>query len=230
MDFTAPSFSLGIDLDDDGLPPAAANNRREQSRGYVVPVPPSFSLGFDFDDDDGEEHQLPAGGREAEQARVYAAPDPPSFSLGIGLDDDEEEFLLGGKQAQPQVAPRASSSTGIEEEDDDITLDGDKPPSPPLEPNRFKRLRKGPPPPHPAPTPQMRRYEAPDAPFFDLGIEDYEFLPSDQHHEQSTPQAEPRIPPSACVEEEDDDFFLVGDRRSQQSYFPFRYSPRWPSP
>ncbi|GJN26402.1 hypothetical protein PR202_gb14329 [Eleusine coracana subsp. coracana] len=244
MDIAPPSFSLGIDLDDDDPPPATGSHRREQSRGYVAPDPPSFSMGFDFDDDE-EEPQPPARGGEAERARMYAAPDPPSFSLGIDLDDDDEEpqlrrggrreeqarpyeapdppsfsllsdddeeFLPGGKQAQPQIAPRASSSTGIEEVEDDFALEGAKPPSPPSEASRFKRLRKGPASPPPAPTPQMRRYEAPDAPSFDLGIEDDDdFLPGGHHHEQSRPQAAPRVPHSVSVEEEDDDFFLAGE-------------------
>ncbi|TVU16104.1 hypothetical protein EJB05_39654, partial [Eragrostis curvula] len=249
MDIAPPSFSLGIDLDDEDPPPAAG----EQARGCAAPDPPSFSLGFDFDDDDDdEEPQLPAGGREAERARVYAAaPDPPSFSLGLGLDDEEEphhpveerreeqarryeapdapsfslcfdddkEFLPGGKcheEAQPQVEPRAPSSTGIEEEEDDSDLAAGKPPTPP-EANRFKRLRRGPAPPHPAPTPQVRCYQAPDAPSFSFGIDDDDFLGGDQHHEQSRPQAAPRVPQSVYVEDsEDDDFILPGDRRSQQ--------------
>jgi hypothetical protein len=238
MDFTAPSFSLDIDLDDDDPPPAAAGSHPgDQSRRYVAPDPPSFSLGFDFDDDEEEEPQPPAGSRETERARVYAAPDPPSFSIGIDLDeeeepqlpsggrreeqapdapsfslriDDEEEFLPGGKQAQP----RAPSSTGVEDEDDDFVLNGDM--SPPPEANRFKRLRKGPAPPHLAPIPQKRRCEASDAPSFDLGIEDNDFLPGGQHHEQSRPQAEPRVSRSACVEEGDCDFFLAGGRRPQR--------------
>ncbi|TVU14862.1 hypothetical protein EJB05_38358, partial [Eragrostis curvula] len=245
MDIAAPSFSLGIDLDDEDPPPAAG----EQARGCAAPDPPSFSLGFDFDDDD-DEPQLPAGGREAGRAPGYAAaPGPPSFSLGLDddeepqhpvngrqeeqvrryeapdapsfslcIDDDDEEFLPGGKcheEAQPQVAPQAPPSTGIEEEEDDFVLAADKPPTPP-EASRFKRLRRGPAPPHPAPTPQVRRYKAPDAPSFSFRIDDDDFLADDQRHDQSRPQAAPRVPQSVCVEEEDDDFILPGDRRSQR--------------
>lgn len=237
MDIAPPSFSLGIDLDDDDPPPAAGTNRREQSRGYVAPDPPSFSMGFDFDDE--EEPEPPTEGREAVRARVYAAPDPPSFSIGVDLDDDEEEpqlpsggrreeqarryeapdpptfslcsdddeeFLPGGKQA-----PRAPSSSGIEEVEDDLALDGGKPPSPRPEANKVKRLRKGPAPPHPAPAPQRRRYEAPDPPSFDLGFEDDDVIPGGRHHEQSRPHAAPRVPHPVSLEEEEDDFFLAGE-------------------
>ncbi|XP_062226823.1 uncharacterized protein LOC133925032 [Phragmites australis] len=195
MDFAVPSFSLGLDLEDHDPPPspAAVSDRRERARGY-------------------------------------AAPDPPPFSLGIGVDDDDE-FLAGGQrhgQARPQVASRLLPSTGVEEEEDDLVLAGAKRPArvgcetlepdplppPPPETTRFKRLRRGPAPTHPALTPQVRRYEAPEPPSFSLGIsdEDDDFLAGGQHHEQSRPQGDPRVFSSLGVEEEDDDFFVAGEQ------------------
>ncbi|XP_062183665.1 uncharacterized protein LOC133887713 [Phragmites australis] len=227
----APSFSLGFDLDEEEEEPQirAGGRREEQARGYAALDAPSFSLGVDLDDDD--EPQRPIGGRLEEQVRHYEGPDAPSFSLGI---DDDVDFLTGGQcqeQAHPQVSPRAPSSSGVEEEDNFVlaggkraaqvgreTLDPDPlPPPPPPETNRFKRLRRGSAPPHPAPTPQVRIYEAPDAPSFSLGIDDDDdILAGGQHREQSRPQAAPPVPSSLGVEEDDDDFVLAGDQRPER--------------
>ncbi|KAG2574890.1 uncharacterized protein LOC120641842 isoform X1 [Panicum virgatum] len=216
MDFTAPSFSLGFDSDDDDPAPPARSGPCEQPRGYAAPDAPSFSLGIDFDDDVEEEPRLPAGGRQEEQARVSAAPDPPSFSLGFDHEDDDGDILAAEQrheQARPQVAPRVPSSVGAEDEDDDFVLAGSKQPSP--ETTRFKRLRKGPAPAHPALTPQVRRCEAPDAPSFSLGFsDDEEFLADHQHHKQSRPPAAPRAPSSFSFEDEAD-FSIAGDRRAE---------------
>ncbi|CAL5014796.1 unnamed protein product [Urochloa decumbens] len=261
MDFTAPSFSLHFDSDDDDPAPPAGSDRREreQARGSAPPDPPSFSLGIDFDDDVEEEPQLPAGGRREERARGSAAPDPPSFSLGIVFDDDVEEepqlpaggrreewargsavpdppsFSLGidfdddgdvpaggqrHEQARPRVAPRAPTSASAEDEDDDFVLTGSKLPLPPPETNRFKRLRKGPAPApaHQAPALQVRRFEAPDAPSFSLGIsDDDEFLPADQHHKQPRPADMPRAPSSFSLEDMDGDDFVAGYRRPESA-------------
>ncbi|TKW06692.1 hypothetical protein SEVIR_7G256100v4 [Setaria viridis] len=243
MDFTAPSFSLGFDSDEDDPPTPVGSDRREQPRGYAAPDPPSFSLGFD-DDDDVEEPRPPAGGRREERARRSVAPDPPSFSLGfdddddveeeprppaggrreerargsaapdppsfsLGFDDDDGEILVTGQrhqQARPHVAPRAPTSAGAVDEEDYFDLAGSK--QPPPETNRFKRLRKGPAPAHPAPTPQVRRCEAPDAPSFSLGIsddDDDDFLADGQHQKQPRAPVAPRAPSS----------FIAGDRRPE---------------
>ncbi|PUZ48987.1 hypothetical protein GQ55_7G289800 [Panicum hallii var. hallii] len=214
MDFTAPSFSLGFDSDDDDPPPSAGSGPREQPRGYAAPDAPSFSLGIDFVDDVEEEPRPRAGGRWEEQTRGSAAPDPPSFSLGFDDDDDDLAAKQRHEQARPQVAPQAPPSAGAEDEDDDFVLAGSK--QPPPETNRFKRLRKGPAPAHPAPTPQVRRCEAPDAPSFSLGIsdDDEEFLADGQHHKQSRPPAVPRAPSSFSFEDEAD-FFIAGDQRAE---------------
>ncbi|PAN40184.1 hypothetical protein PAHAL_7G297900 [Panicum hallii] len=214
MDFTAPSFSLGFDSDDDDPPPPAGSGPREQPRGYAAPDAPSFSLGIDFVDDVEEEPRPRAGGRREEQARGSAVPDPPSFSLGFDDDDDDLAAKQRHEQARPQVAPQAPPSAGAEDEDDDFVLAGSK--QPPPETNRFKRLRKGPAPAHPAPTPQVRRCEAPDAPSFSLGIsdDDEEFLADGQHHKQSRPPAVPRAPSSFSFEDEAD-FFIAGDQRAE---------------
>ncbi|CAN6269347.1 unnamed protein product [Urochloa humidicola] len=127
MDFTAPSFSLGFDSDDDDPAHPAGSDRREreQARGSAAPDPPSFSLGIDFDFDVEEEPQLPAGGRREERARGSAAPDPPSFSLGIDFDDDIEEdpqLAAGGRRegrARGSAAPDPPSfPLGIDFDDD----------------------------------------------------------------------------------------------------------------
>ncbi|OEL23448.1 hypothetical protein BAE44_0015535, partial [Dichanthelium oligosanthes] len=254
MDFTAPSFSLGFDSDDDDPAPQAGSGPRGQPRGYAAPDAPSFSLGIDFDDDVEEQPQLQAGGRREERARRSAAPDPPSFSLGIDFDDDVEKepqlpaggrreeqarrsaapdppsfslgfdddddggILAGGQRhepAPPQVGPRAPPLVGAEDEDDDFVIAGRKPPPP--ETNRLKRLRKGLAPRHPAPAPQVRRYEAPDAPSFSLGIsDDDELLAGGQYHKQPRPPAVPRGPSwSLGFEDEDDDFLIVGEQRPE---------------
>ncbi|CAN6276986.1 unnamed protein product [Urochloa humidicola] len=136
MDFTAPSFSLGFDSDDDDPAPPAGSERREreQPRGSAAPDPPSFSLGIDFDDDVEEEPQLPAGGRREQRARGSAAPDPPSFSLGIDFDDDVEEepqLPAGGRweeRARGSAAPDLPLfSLGIDFDDDgDIPAGGQR--------------------------------------------------------------------------------------------------------
>lgn len=232
MDFTAPSFSLGFDWDDDDPVPPAGSDRREQPRGHEAPDAPSFSLGIDFDDDDVVEE--PRGRRE-EHARGSAAPDPPSFSLGFDDEDgDGGDILAAGQrheQARPQVAPGAPSSAGIGDDDgeNDFVLASGKRPvrvernrldsgplPPPAETNRFKRLRKGPAPTHPARTPLVSHCEAPDAPSSSFSISDDDFPVGGQHHEQPKPRAEPRVPSSLSIEGEDDDFFLDdGDRQRE---------------
>lgn len=235
MDFSAPSFSLGFDWDDDD--PPASSDRREQPRGYGAPDAPSFSLGIDDDDDVVEEPRIPARGRQNEQAREFAAPDPPSFSLCFDDEDGDGELAADQRrdQAQPQVASGAPSSTGTADDDDDDkeddfvlagcnrpvraerdsdTLDPDPLPTP-AETNRFKRLRKGSATAHPAQTPQVPHREAPDAPSSSLSISDDDFLTGGQHHEQLKPQASPRIPSSLSIEDEDDDFFLAVDRQPE---------------
>lgn len=235
MDFSAPSFSLGFDWDDDD--PPASSDRREQPRGYGAPDAPSFSLGIDDDDDVVEEPRIPARGRQNEQAREFAAPDPPSFSLCFDDEDGDGELAADQRrdQAQPQVASGAPSSTGTADDDDDDkeddfvlagcnrpvraerdsdTLDPDPLPTP-AETNRFKRLRKGSATAHPAQTPQVPHREAPDAPSSSLSISDDDFLVGGQHHERLKPQASPRIPSSLSIEDEDDDFFLAGDRQPE---------------
>ncbi|KAJ1272861.1 hypothetical protein BS78_06G235100 [Paspalum vaginatum] len=124
MDFTAPSFSLGFDSDDDDPAPPAGSDRREQPRVCAAPDAPSFSLGIDFDHDVEEEPELPAGRRREEQARVAAAPDPPPFSLGIDDDAEEEPELpaRGRREEQARVAAAPdppSFSLGIDNDDDD---------------------------------------------------------------------------------------------------------------
>ncbi|CAO2043788.1 unnamed protein product [Urochloa humidicola] len=263
MDFTAPSFSLGFDSDDDDPAPPTGSDRREreQARGSAAPDPPSFCLGIDFDVEE-EEPRLPAGGRREDQVQGAAAPDPPSFSLGIDFDDDVEEapqlpagdrreerargsavpdppsFIPTGgqrhEQARPQVTPRAPTSVGDEDEDDDLVLTGTKPlPSPP-ETNRFKRLRKGPAPApvHQMPAPQVRRCEAPDAPSFSVVIsdDDEEFLPADQHRKQPRPPAVPRAPSSFSLEDVDDDCFVAGDRSEMTPLKRLRKGPAPPRP
>ncbi|KAF8651231.1 hypothetical protein HU200_063478 [Digitaria exilis] len=122
MDFTAPSFSLGFDSDDDDPAPPAGSGPREQPGGYAAPDAPSFSLGFDFDADTDEEPRAPAGGRREEQARVSAAPDPPSFSLEFDDDTDEEPRAPAGgrreEQARVSAAPDPPSFS-LEFDDDD---------------------------------------------------------------------------------------------------------------
>ncbi|KAL6843956.1 hypothetical protein ACP4OV_025629 [Aristida adscensionis] len=235
MDFSVPSFSLGVDLDDDPPPPAGSGGP-ERARVYAAPDAPSFSLGIESDEDGGGGGaSLPAGVRREGPERRYDAPDAPSFSLGI--DDSDDELLPGGQRherAQPPPAPRAPSSTGVEEEEEeeDFALAGGKrsapmgretldpdPLPPPPEATRFKRLRRGPAPPQPAPAPHVRRYEAPDAPSFSLGIDDDDdddFLAGAQHHEQSRPPAAPRAPTQPIVLEEEDDFFLADPRRPER--------------
>jgi hypothetical protein len=290
MDFTAPSFSLGFDSDEDEPAPPVGSDRREQPRGYAAPDAPSFSLGIDLDDGVDEEPQIPAGGRREEQARRSAAPDPPSFSLGfdvdggeeeepctpaagrreerergpaasdspsfsLGFDDDDDddcEILVSGQrhqQTRQRVAPRAPTPAGAEDEDDDLVLDGSKQPSP--EANRFKRLRKG-----PVSTPQVRRCEVPDAPSFSLGIsdDDDEFLAGVQHQKQPRSPAAPRAPTSfsfedegdffrrpeaaqrevaptsAAAEDEDDDFVLAGSKQPPSETNQFKRLRKGPAP
>ncbi|WVZ87210.1 hypothetical protein U9M48_033886 [Paspalum notatum var. saurae] len=130
MDFTAPSFSLGFDSDDDDPAPPAGSDRREQLRVCAAPDAPSFSLGIDLDDDGAEEEpELPARGRREERARVAAAPDPPSFSLGID-DDAEEEPELPARGRREELARVAAApdppsfSLGIDDDDDGDILAG----------------------------------------------------------------------------------------------------------
>uniref|UniRef100_A0ACD5UF34 Uncharacterized protein n=1 Tax=Avena sativa TaxID=4498 RepID=A0ACD5UF34_AVESA len=204
MDFTAPSFSLGIDFDD---PPPAAPARsdpRGQARGYAAPDAPSFSLGLDFEDDSGgEEPRFPAVGRSVGLARGYEAPDAPSFSLGFDDDDEDDDggacqpqIPAGGRreeQAQRYEAPDPPSfSLGI---DDDDHHGGAGEPRLPARSRREE---------------QPRRYEAPDAPSFSLGIDDddNDFVHVERRHDQQRPQVAPSD--LSCLDEEDEEFLLAG--------------------
>ncbi|XP_037487275.1 uncharacterized protein LOC119365730 isoform X1 [Triticum dicoccoides] len=163
MDFTAPSFSLGLDFDDP--PPADADDGgdpREEPRGYEAPDAPSFSLGLDFECYDDHEPRIPAGGRSEEPARRYEAPDAPSFSLGLGFDDDDggagEPQIPAGARREERPrryeAPDAPSfSLGLDDDDGGAS-------EPHHLPAGDRREEQAP------------RYEAPDAPSFSLGIDD----------------------------------------------------------
>uniref|UniRef100_A0ACD5V280 Uncharacterized protein n=1 Tax=Avena sativa TaxID=4498 RepID=A0ACD5V280_AVESA len=212
MEFTAPSFSLGIDFDD---PPPAAPARsdpRGQAQGYAAPDAPSFSLGLDFEDDSGgEEPQFTAGGRSEGLARGYEAPDAPSFSLGFDDDDEDDDggacqpqFPAGGRreeQAQRYEAPDPPSfSLGI---DDDHHHGGAGEPRLPARSRREE---------------QPRRYEAPDAPSFSLGIDDDDdddFVPVERRHDQQRPQVAPSD--LSCLDEEDEEFLLAGGGRADRA-------------
>jgi hypothetical protein len=102
MDFTAPSFSLGFDLDGDEPTAPVGTERREQPRGYAAPDAPSFSLGIDFDDDVDEEPRLPAGGRREEQALGFHDDD----------DDDAEEEPRNPRAAVARREERARPRGG----------------------------------------------------------------------------------------------------------------------
>ncbi|CAD6262226.1 unnamed protein product [Miscanthus lutarioriparius] len=239
-----PSFSLGFDDEDGDDDILAADQRCEQARPPVAPGAPSSTGAADDDDkEDGfvlaggrrpvrvERHRqdpdpLPPPRSETNR---FAAPDPPSFSLGFD-DDDEDGYcdILAAdqrrEQARPQVAPGAPSSTGTK---DDFVLAGCKRPvrverdtletdplPPPAETNRFKRLRKGPAPAHPAPIPQVLHCEAPSSSLI-ISDDDDNSLAGGQHHEQPKTQAAPRVPSSLSIEDEDGDFFLAGDRQPE---------------
>ncbi|EES11453.1 hypothetical protein BDA96_06G242600 [Sorghum bicolor] len=177
-------------LDRDPLPPP-----RLQTNRFAAPDPPSFSLGFDDEDGHGD---ILAADQRREQALPQAALGAPS-STGTGDDDDkDDDFVLAGGKRPVRV--------------DRDTIDTDPLP-PPASTNRFKRLRKGPAPAHPAPTPQVLHCEAP---YSSLIInDDDDSLAGGQHHEQSKPQAAPRVPSSLSIEDEDGDFFLAGDQQPE---------------
>lgn len=208
MDFTAPSFSLGIDFDDPPPAATAGSGPRGQARGYAAPDAPSFSLGIDFESDGGgddAEPRLPAGGRSEGPARRYEAPDAPSFSLG--LDDDggggEPQFPAPSRrEEQPRryEAPDPPSfSLGFDDDDDG-----------PGEPHLPAGGRH---------EEQPRRYEAPDAPSFSLGFDDDEddfVAPAPRRcHQQARPQAAPSD--LSCLDDEVDEFLLTGGQRPDRA-------------
>ncbi|CAM0902912.1 unnamed protein product [Alopecurus aequalis] len=218
MDFTAPSFSLGIDFDDP--PPAAAARTepdRRQARGYAAPDAPSFSLGLDFEGDrsGGDEPQLPAGGRSEGLARRYEAPDAPSFSLGFDDDDggaSEPELPAGGRREEQarcyEVPDPPSFSLGFEE-------DGGGGAGEPQFPAGGRRVE------------QARRYEAPDPPSFSLGFDDDDgggggagepHLPARSCREEQPRRYEAPDAPSFSLgfDEEEDDFVAAGGRLHEQ--------------
>ncbi|KAE8807822.1 hypothetical protein D1007_15985 [Hordeum vulgare] len=208
MDFTAPSFSLGIDFDD----PAPAADPREEERGYEAPDAPSFSLGLDFGCYDDDEPRIPAGGRCEDPARRYEAPDAPSFSLGLGFDGDggasEPQIPAGARrEEQPRryEAPDAPSfSLGLDDDGD-----GDGGASEPHHVPAGGRREE-----------QPRRYEAPDAPSFSLGLDDDgdddggasepHHLPAGGRREEHAPRYEAPDAPSFSLGIDDDDDFVAG--------------------
>jgi hypothetical protein len=73
------------------------------------------------------------------------------------VSDDDDSSLAGGQhyeQPKPQATPQVPSSLSIEDEDGDFFLAGDPQAESTLpEVTQLKRLRKGPAPPHRAPSP-----------------------------------------------------------------------------
>ncbi|KAG8066336.1 hypothetical protein GUJ93_ZPchr0004g39052 [Zizania palustris] len=221
MDFTAPSFSLGSEFDDDEPSPPARSDRYEQARGYTAPDAPSFSLGIDSEgegDGGGDQSSPPVRNDRYEQARGYTAPDAPSFSLGIDFegegDGGDELHLTNGSFREEQrpryEAPDAPSFTL------DIGSDGDG------DPHLTDRGRREEP---------ARHYEAPDAPSFSLGFddEDDDILIGGGLHEEARHQVAPRSRTSLGTVEEEET--LVADQiPPPPKMAPFKRLRRGPAP
>ncbi|XP_066346323.1 uncharacterized protein [Miscanthus floridulus] len=178
-------------LDPDPLPPPRLETNR-----FAAPDPPSFSLGFDDEDSYGD---ILAADQRREQARPQAALVAPSSTGTEDDDDKEDDFVLAGGKRPVRVGHD--------------TIDTDPLP-PPAETNRFKRLRRGPAPAHPAPTPQVLHCEVPSSSLI-ISDDDDNSLAGGQHHEQPKTQAAPQVPSSLSIEDEDGDFFLAGDRQPE---------------
>ncbi|KAL5214829.1 hypothetical protein ABZP36_003981 [Zizania latifolia] len=224
MDFTAPSFSLGSEFDDDEPSPPARSDRYEQAPGYTAPDAPSFSLGIDSEGegDGGDEPSPPDRNDRYEQARGYTAPDAPSFSLGIDSegegDGGDEPHLTNGSCREEQrpryEAPDAPSFTL------DIDSDGDGGDDPHLT-DRGRREEPA------------RHYEAPDAPSFSLGFddEDDDILTGGGLHEEARHQVAPRSGTSlGTVEEVEEETLVAYQMPPPPKMAPFKRLRRGPAP